>query len=219
MKKSILALLTSLLTIAVYGQHKPSYIQDIGGTAILFFPSPPRVSTVDQGLSYEANYNGILYAASSYNVKQGALDFLYTNFEDSFYRGVLIGFAKSIHGKILYKKDIVVGGVKGIEYEGRGILDTTTYYVFYRSFYINKKLISQGIWFTQPVPRNDERLNSFFSTFKYTGKINHSSPWTDKTLIIKGIKYAFIIILIITLIIGSIIFVVKRPAKKSFKNE
>jgi len=89
--------------------------------------------------------------------------------------------------------------------------------VFYRSFYYNRKLINEGIWFKQETQRNDERLNAFFSTFKFTGKARQSSLWTDKALIIKGVKYASIIILIITLIVGSIIFIVRRSSTKITK--
>jgi len=219
MKKILLALLTSILTIAAYGQHQPAYIQNIGGEAILFFPDTPRVSKVDNGLAYEANYDGILYAASTEKVKLGPFDVFYRNFRESFYRGVLIGFAKSIHGKILYKKDIVVDGVSGIEYEGKGTFDTTTYYIVYRSFYIDKKLVSQGMWFKEPVTQNDARMNAFFSTFKFIQKPNHNSVWSDKTLVIKGVKYALIIILLITLIVGSIIFIARRSSAKKLKNE
>ncbi|MBV8391458.1 MAG: hypothetical protein JO080_16750 [Mucilaginibacter sp.] len=219
MKKTILTLLISILTISAYSQNLLNHLQNIGGTATVFFPDSPRINKVDNGLVYEANYNNILYTASTANVKLGPLDIFYKNFKESFYRGVLIGFAKSIHGKILYKKDIVVDGVNGIEYEGKGTFDTTNYYITYRSFYIDKKLVSQGMWFKEPVSQNDPRLNAFCSTFKFIEKPKNRSSWSDKALVIKGVKYAFIIILIITLIVGSIIFIVKRSSIKSQKNE
>lgn len=220
MRKIILTLLTSILTIAAYCQHQPAYIQNIGGEAILFFPAAPRVSNVDNGLAYEADRDNILYSASVETVKLGPFEVFYKNFRESFYRGVLIGFAKSIHGKILYKKDVVVDEIKGIEYEGKGAFDTTTYYIVYRSFYIDKKLVSYGIWFKEPVTQNDARVNAFFSTFKFIRKTEHNnSVWSNKTLVIKGVKYALIIILLIALIVGSIIFIVRRSSAKKLKNE
>jgi hypothetical protein len=217
MKKLLLVLLTSFLSIAVHGQHKLNYVQNIGNTAVISFPDTPRVSTLDKGFSYDVNENGILYTASSYTVATGALNFLFKNAEDSFYQGVLIGFIKSIHGKILYKKDIVVDGIKGIEYEGRGTIDSTIYYMFYRSFYTNKKLVSHGVWFRRPVPRNDERINSFFSTFKFTGKADQTSLLSGKGPGIKGFVYAFAIVSIIIIIIGSIAFIFKKSQQKTKK--
>jgi hypothetical protein len=217
MKKLLLALLTSFFSIAVHGQHRLNYVQDIANIAVITFPDTPHIYKTKGALTYQFTTNEVLYVAASAPVNTSALDLIYLNFLDSFYRGVLIGFAKNIHGKILYKKDIVVDGIKGIEYEGRGVIDTTTYYMFYRSFYINKKLVSHGVWFRQPVPRDDERINSFFSTFKFTGKANEVSFFSNKSIVIKGFIYAFAIVSIIIIIIGSIAFIVKRSQQKTKK--
>jgi hypothetical protein len=217
MKKYILALFISVFTITAYGQRKLNYVQSIANEAIISFPDTPRITTRLTSVAYEVAYYDIIYSASSYGVQQGSVDFLYRNFSNSLYRQSIANFIKTIHGKLIYKKDITVDGVKGIEFECHGTLDTVGYYLFYRSFYYNKKLISEGMWFRQEAQRNDARLNAFFSTFKFTGKAKNSSPWSDKALVIKGVKYAFIIILIIALVVGSIIFIAKRLSTKKIK--
>ena len=219
MRKIILALFTSIVTIAAYSQHKLNYVQNIANEAIVSFPDTPRITTHLTSVAYEVAYTDVIYSASSYGVEEGSVDFLYRNFASSLYRESIANFLKTIHGKLIYKKEITVDGVKGVEFECHSTQDTVGYYLYYRTFYYNKKLISEGMWFSQPVQRNDERLNSFFSTFKFTGRAKHNSVWSDKTLVIKGVKYAFVIILIITLIIGSIIFIARRSSKKSIKNE
>ena len=215
MRKAILALFTSFLTISAYGQHTLRYLQNIANNAIIIFPDTPRITKGVTSIGYEVDYNDMIYAASSYGVKEGSIDFFYRNFANSLYQQSIANFLKTIHGKLIYKKDVTVDGVKGVEFECHGNLDTTGYYLFYRFFYYDKKLITEGIWFKREAQRNDERLNAFFSTFKFTGKPRQSSPWADKALIIKGVKYASIIILIIILIVGSIIFIVRRSSTKN----
>ncbi|MBS1523275.1 MAG: hypothetical protein JST50_19910 [Bacteroidetes bacterium] len=220
MRKTILALLTSILTISAYGQHTLHYLQNIGNDAIIIFPDTPRITQGVTSISYEVDYYDMMYAANSSSVEGGSVDFLYRDFTNSLYRRSIAKFIKTIHGKLIYKKDIIVDGVKGIEFECHGNLDTAGYYIFYRFFYYNKRFITEGIWFKQEAQRNDERLNAFFSTFKFIRKAEHNnSVWSNKTLVIKGVKYALIIILLITLIVGSIIFIARRLSAKKLKNE
>jgi hypothetical protein len=215
MKKIISTLLIFILTIAAYGQHPLRHLQNIANEAIVIFPDTPRITKDFTNIAYEVEYEDMLYTASSYNVEGASADFLYRNFSKSLYQQSLERFVKSIHGKLIYKKQITEDGVKGMEFECYGTLDTTGYYIFYHTFYHNRKLINVGVWFREETQRNDPRLNAFFSTFKFIQTHKHNSVWSDKTLVIKGVKYALIIILLITLIVGSIIFIIRRSSAKN----
>ncbi|HTK20925.1 MAG TPA: hypothetical protein VL442_15485 [Mucilaginibacter sp.] len=127
MRKTILTLLTSIFTIAVYGQHPLRHLQNIANEAIVIFPDTPRITKNLTSIDYEVGYDDMLYAASSYSVPGASVDFLDRNFANELYRQSIGNFIKNIHGKLIYKKDVSVEGVKGIEFECYGHVDTAGY--------------------------------------------------------------------------------------------
>lgn len=214
MKRLILSLLLIIYSVTAWCQYPHSHIQDLQHVAQVTLPDTPTVRHTKRGLVYSTTYDGVIYTTSASVINTSFGDIIRGTPLDSIYMGAVKGITKSTGGTLIYKKDIVVQGVKGMEFETGAVENGTNFYLFYRIFYFNDKLLMQGMWFRETVQRNDNRINTFFDTFKLT--INPADVKQGTGIIVfTAVKYALIIILALAVIIALIVFLARRSHSKT----
>lgn len=212
MKRLILSLLFAIHSLFAWCQYSHNYIQNIQQIARVTFPDTPKMSTTKSGVIYTLKYNGLVYA-TSFGVANGLGDFVNPRPLDSFYNDGIKGITQDTSAKLIYKKVIVAEGVKGLEFEciTNGINNNS--YLFSREFFFNQRMVVQMIWFPHAVQRNDNRINTFFNTFKLSIKPSEIQQGTS-AIIFSAIKYALIVIMVLAVIIALIVFLVRRSNSK-----
>ncbi|HEX3386253.1 MAG TPA: hypothetical protein VHS53_13730 [Mucilaginibacter sp.] len=213
MKRLILSLLLITYSIASWCQYPDKHIQDLQQVARVTLPDSPVVRHTKRGLVYTVSYDGLIYTASGAVIKQGLGDIIQSDPLDSIYVSAINGIVRTTNGKLLYKKDITEQGLKGMEFETSSVDSLAKYNLFYRIFYFNDKLVIQGIWCPQDVQRTDDRINTFFNTFKLTIKPGDIRQGTS-VIIFSAVKYALIIVLALAVIVALIVFLARRSNSK-----
>jgi hypothetical protein len=209
MKRLIFSTLLILSSVAAWCQYPHQYIQDLQHVAQVTLPDSPVVDSLKTNILYRVVNDKVIYVAGCSRTVQsfrGTINLVYTD--------AINDMIDVTNGTIVYKKDITEQGLKGIEIETRAAKSDTNYNLFFRVFYFNDVLITQGMVFPKEVQRTDNRINNFFSTFKLVIKpkdIRQNTSVSTLTVL----KYVLIIVLVLAIIVALIVFLVRRSNSKT----
>ncbi|WP_183579823.1 hypothetical protein HDF18_25825 [Mucilaginibacter sp. X5P1] len=207
MKKTFITLFIILNSIIAYCQHP--YIQDLRSLAQVTFPDTPEVKYSD-GASYYIyrNKDNDLYFAQVTDLNKINPDSIDSRNPDNIYTQFINGILRPIKGEIFYTEKIKNGGFDGIEYDYKCELKSITYYGYQQVFRFNNSLISYSLLSPDSLIRSDKKINSFFSTFKFT-------PDKAADLDKKSSFLAGLLMISSVLFVGSLaIFVIGKSRKK-----
>jgi len=166
MKKLFLIVFILFSTSFAYSQHL--FVQTLDSVATITFPDTPKVQTEATYRIYMTNKAGIAYLAEVSPVQPSLRDMLSKDNLDTTYNGFLKGLLESSHGKLLYKKNITIHDLDGVEFGCESIVKDQKYYTYGRVVFFNNTLINYSVFSILPLNKTDKQLTSFFNTFKVT---------------------------------------------------
>jgi hypothetical protein len=206
MKKFVPLIFFALFPLISFGQK--NYRQDLGRIAVITFPDTPKTTDLKPGLFYSVKKDEIVFFASVSEIHNSFNDHLTKHLIDSLYAAVIVGSLKRPDAKLIYKKNILVDNLKGIEYGFRSQKNLMTYYHYHRVIYINHTLIAYGLTSFDSLKNNNKELYDFYATFKVILPHSQISQQTiaDALFNFKTVMWATIALLAGVLII----FVIKK---------
>jgi len=210
MKKFIVAFIILINPITSYCQHP--FLQNLVGIATITFPDTPKVKSISGERFFVLNYHNASYSAVGSSLESGVGDLLSKN-NDSAYNYFISAMLKKVKGKILYKNNISIQGIKGVEFgaSGKTTLDQP-FYSYHRLLSLNDFLIDYSFSSLDSIKKNDAKITSFFDTFKLTIKPSEIRQDNIEELAYKTGKIVGVI-LILGLIAGigfAIVFIIRR---------
>jgi hypothetical protein len=214
MKRLLLSSIFIICSVTAWCQYPHSHIQDLQHVAQVTLPDTPIVRHTKRGLVYTVSYDSLVYTASSASIKQGLGEVIDNSPLDSVYKGAIKGIVRSTGGSLVYQRDIIEQGLKGMEFETTSGNSGGNYHLFYRIFYFNDELVMQGMWCPSNVQRNDSRIKTFFDTFKLKIKPGDIKQGTG-VIILAAVKYALISVLILAAIVALIVFLARRSNSRT----
>ena len=167
MKKTFIIILFGLYSITAYCQHR--FVLNLKHIATIAFPDTPKVKyAVGDTMYVAATETGVIYLAAATPMQKSIKDMTNPHILDSIYSGIIIGTLKSAHGKVLYKKNILVNNLNGVEFGYSIFIKNRLLYGYNQAFYLNNTLINYGRWSADSLKSNSKELKDFFGTFKLT---------------------------------------------------
>ena len=214
MKKFLIAFLTVFYSITAFCQH--GYKQDLNHIATITFPDTPNVGHNQMVTIYGETYNGVVYFVKVTPLHKSSQDMLVNHFNDSVYTGIITGSLNSSKGKLLYKKNIKINSLNGIEFCYMVKVGSVNDYRYHQVFYFNNTLILYGYWTADSLHSNNKDLKAFFGTFKLTIKNDDIRQGNTKVVSYKAgeIIRMFLIIALIVLLGFFTVFIIKKIAYK-----
>lgn len=88
--------------------------------------------------------------------------------KDDFFNAQVKLEVSALKGVLLYKKDIQIDGVNGVEYSYSFITQNVKIYNYNRFVYLNNVGIDYYIVSREPLNKNDKILSDYFNSFKIT---------------------------------------------------
>jgi len=214
MKGLLLSSLLIICSVTAWCQYPHNHIQDLQRVAQVTLPDTPTTRHTKRGVVYTVTYDSLIYTASGASIKQGLGDVIENSPLDSIYLGAIKGIVRSTNGSLIYQRNIVEQGLKGMEFETSSGNSGANYHLFYRIFYFNDELVMQGMWCPANVQRNDSRIKIFFDTFKLKIKPGDIKQGTG-VIIFTAVKYALIVVLILAAIVALIVFLTRRSNSRA----
>jgi hypothetical protein len=201
-------------SITAYSQHP--FKQDLEGVATITFPDTTKVDTISTGKVYILNYNNTIYWAQHADIKEGVNDLLSNDNLDSTYNHFITGVLKGSKGKIIYKNNITINGLYGVELGFTTITKGRQYYCYQQTLYLNDDLISYSVWSLDSLKKDDKKITGFFKTFKLT--INKDDIRQSKASKL-GYKFGYVvgILLIIGIVVllgFGVVYIIKKITYK-----
>jgi hypothetical protein len=211
MRKIITTLLVGLYSITAYCQH--GFVINLKHIATITFPDSPQYKQSSHDTVYVAvSKTGAIYLAEATHVQKSVKELFNKHVLDSIYNGVIIGTLSSSHGKVLYKKNILVNNLNGIEFGYTVLIKNQIFFGYNQVFYLNKTLINYGLWSKDSLKSDSKPLKVFFGTFKLTVDADDVRQ-DNSTEMAFNIGYVIGIVMVIGVIVlfGLIIvFIIKR---------
>ena len=164
MKTITIIILLFVLPIAAYCQQ--GFKQDLNHIASITFPDMPKTTVEKNETVFALNDSGIVYLAIAAPVQKGIKDYFTKNSNDSLFQGVIKGSLQSSKGILFYRKNVVMNGLKGLEFGYKAVLDSVKSYRYHQAFYVNNTLIFYGYWSKDSLQADDKGMRSFFNSFK-----------------------------------------------------
>jgi len=214
MKKLILIVFIQFGIKLVYGQHP--FAQTLDSVATITFPDTPKVK-IEAGYHIYAVSDGLITRlAESGPVQTSLRDMLSKGSLDSTYSGFLKGLLESSHGKLLYKKNITINDLDGMEFGSESFIKEQKYYTYGRVVYFNNTLINYSVFSILPLNKTDKQLTSFFNTFKVTiAKDDLRQSGADELAYHAGTFIGGLLVFtVICAIIGGIVFAAIKISRK-----
>ncbi|MFI5138141.1 MAG: hypothetical protein ACHQIM_09950 [Sphingobacteriales bacterium] len=189
------------------------YSQDLQSEARITFPDTPKVEFSD-GASYYIyrSNNNDLYFAQVTNLNKINPDSLNTNVPDDIYAQFIGSVINPLKGKVFYTEKIKAGNLGGVAFDYKCKLNGNTYFGYEEVFHLNNDLVSYSLLSPDSVSKEDEKIESFFNTFRLTPK--RAAELNKKSGILAGI---FIIGAIFFWGAVAVYFIKRSRKKKSFE--
>jgi hypothetical protein len=141
---------------------------NLKNVATITFPDTPKINISSQDTVFTTVNNGAIYLAGAMNAQKSFKELLTKHVLDSMYNGVISGTLESSHGKLIYKKNIVVHNLEGMEFGYTALVKNRILYGYNQTFYLNNTLINYGRWSADSLRSNSKEVTDFFGTFKLT---------------------------------------------------
>ncbi len=210
MKKTIVIILFNFFLLSAYSQH--IYKLDLNHVASITFPDTPKTKPNSVGIISTLVFDGKLYIAQVTPFHKSFKDLFTTNLNDSVFSGVIKGSLNSSKGKLLYKKNITVNGLDGVEFCYTAKIGDVNYYRYHQTFCFNKTLVLYALWSKDSLRSDSKDLKSFFRTFK----LNSNNVGGDDSTAyqlghIAGKAIGVIIVIGFFILVGfGVIFIIKK---------
>jgi hypothetical protein len=132
MKKTSFTLLIIFCALTAYCQH--NFVINLKNVATITFPDTPKINKSSQDTVYTTVNNGAIYLAGAMDAQKSLKELLTKHVLDSMYNGVITGTLESSHGKLIYKKNIIVNNLEGMEFGYTALVKIEFYMVTTKPF-------------------------------------------------------------------------------------
>jgi hypothetical protein len=210
--------ITLICPIAAHCQHP--FKQNLGEIATITFPDTPKTKKISTEIFYISKYDKATYFGQAAPLPTSLRDLLTNTNLDSVYNSFANAVLIDTKGRIFYKKNITVNALNGVEFGFAFKIKEKTYYDYQNVFYLNDVLINYSYLSSDSLKKDDEKIKSFFGTFKLTIKPDqirqtnssaiayHAGALTGKLL------FYGLVIAVITLLGFGIVLILKRITNK-----
>lgn len=190
-----------------------TYTQDLEHIAQIKFPDTPKIERIDfGGIAYQYKIEHEIYIANIIPNKKTLMEHFAVDANKKIYNEYISKYLDEIKGKLIYKKNIPMANLDGIEYHYSTNAFGWKSYSFNRLIFLNDTLINFSIFSPDSLKRNDKKIDTYFSSFKITIPANHIAS-NNKTETINGLAKltAYLIFIAIPILIGlGIVFLLRK---------
>jgi len=115
-------------------------------------------------------YQGIQqsYIVNAAHLKMPIVDVSVSATRDNFYNHQITLEVGAVKGTLLYKKNIQIDGINGVEYSYSFVKQNVKIYNYNRFVFFNEIGIDYYIMSREPLKQNDKILNDYFNSFRIT---------------------------------------------------
>jgi hypothetical protein len=134
------------------------------------FPGIPRILTNMPGSLVVYAYQGIQqsYAVQAARTKKPTIDHSASDTKDRFFDSQIKLEIDTLKGTLLYKRNIQIDGVNGVEYSYSFVTQNVKIYNYNRFVFLNEVTIDYYVMSRDSLKQNDKVLNDYFNSFKIT---------------------------------------------------
>jgi len=167
MKKLIVTSLVLICATKAFCQL--DYRLNINDMAEIKFPGIPVERNMPGKLVIYA-YQGVQqsYVVQAAHTKKPAIGPSATDTRNNFFNNEIKLEIDTLKGTLLYKKNIQIDGVNGVEYSYSFVTQKVKIYNYNRLIFLNEVEIDYYIMSREPLKQNDKVLNDYFNSFKIT---------------------------------------------------
>ena len=142
---------------------------NINDMAQIKFPGTP-IERSKPGTLVVYVYQGIeqSYAVQGAHLKKPTTGSSTTDIRDKFFNDEMKLEIDALKGTLLYKKNIQVDGINGVEYSYSFVTQDVKIYNYNRYVFLNEVGIDYYIMSREPLKPGDKVLNDYFNSFKIT---------------------------------------------------
>lgn len=163
MKKVLLFVFVALLPLASFSQQ--GYQLDLNRLGAITFPDTPKSTYTGKSKVFTLAADSVVYIATAAPI--GSVLGVFGNaLNNSFYNGVIKGSLRQAHGKLIYRKNIKLGNLTGIEFGYKAAFDSVNYYCYHQAYDIKNTLVFYGYWSRDSLQSDDKKMRAFFGSFK-----------------------------------------------------
>jgi len=181
MRKATILIAIILSAVNAYSQHH--FVQKLDSIATIIFPDTPKTKVADINSGFFYSTPNVRYIALVQDFRAQKFS-LTADSLDSFYSGVTDGVseASNTKGKLISKKNIVIDGFKGMEFEYESNLNPNVpNYRFQRMVLLNGKLYNYSFWtFKDSVKNNTVKKDIFFRSFHIIGNKENIKQYNNE---------------------------------------
>ncbi|MDB5030443.1 MAG: hypothetical protein JWP71_1164 [Mucilaginibacter sp.] len=133
------------------------------------FPGTPIERSMPGKLVVYA-YQGIQqgYVVQAAHLKKPTIGPSASDIRDDFFNDQIKLEIDALKGTLLYKKNIQIDGVNGVEYSYNFVIQNVKIYNYNRFVFLNEVGIDYYIMSREPLKQEDKVLNDYFNSFKIT---------------------------------------------------
>ncbi|MDB5157047.1 MAG: hypothetical protein JWR50_1754 [Mucilaginibacter sp.] len=209
-KKIVSVLLICLFSLPAFCQL--TYTQNLKKIAQIKFPGQPVVKELPDGITmYYLKVNSEIYFAQIAVYKKSLSQLFTNNVNQKIYDDYINGNVKTAKGKLLYKKNISIANLDGVEYVYTSTLPKRELYSYSRLVFLNDTLLNFSLLSRDPLLNTDPKFNDYFKSLKITVPVNKIVSSNIDELA-NRFGYIGVILLILILLVVGYIFIIKRSA-------
>ena len=167
MKKVISILLISFFSLPAFCQL--TYTQNLNNIAQIKLPGQPVIKNLPMGITlYYYITDSEIYFAQVAEYKKSLSELFTDDVNKKIYADYIIGNVHSSKGKLLYKKDILINGLNGVQYVYNSTLPKKKFVSYSRLVYLNNTLLNFSVLTRDTLTRDDEKIGQYFKSLKIT---------------------------------------------------
>ncbi|OOQ61889.1 hypothetical protein [Mucilaginibacter pedocola] len=222
MKKVLLALSFLIVTVQSFAQL--SYQQQLSRLAQIQFPDTPSYSTPAQGMSaYTLTHGGIAYVAAISPANSGLKNAISGNSLEALYDDFIEGNLNSTSGKLIYKKEVPIEKLKGLQFSYKGVTPASKedFYGYQQVVFLNDTLFTYAVVSPKELKPDDKNIREFFTSFKLNAKADEISQDADEQVAFKTgqIIGKFTGVAIVIIVLGGIVFLIVKLSTRKRKKQ
>ncbi|RWY50242.1 hypothetical protein [Mucilaginibacter gilvus] len=220
MKRIILILVFLLTSIAAFCQLK--YVQNLKNIARISFPDTPKLKSLSaETLVYYYRGESESYIVQVSRIKKSLKDLFTDSVNYKFYNAFIEGSLESTKAKLIYKKNVLVDSLEGVEYLYTLKQSGKKMYNYNRLVFFNDTLVNLSLWSLDSLKRNDSKINAYFNSFKVTIP-DDSIVSENATELGHKTGYLIGVLMVICIPVGiglAIVFLLKKIIYRNSKKE
>jgi hypothetical protein len=213
MKKVISILLISFFSLPAFCQL--TYTQNLNNIAQIKLPGQPVTKDLPMGITmYYYKTDSEIYFAQVAAYKKSLSELFTTDVNKKIYNDYIIGNLHSAKGKLLYKKNILINGLNGVEYVYNSTLPKKKFVSYSLLIFLNDTLLNFSVLTRDTLSRDDKKIDEYFKSLKITIPNNKIVADNSAEIAIRlGKITALIAIITIPILLGlGIVFIIKKAA-------